>query len=87
MQRRCNNMKYSNAYDIETKSNALEEAIDYINKAMSELEGLDYQDQIDELVSIRNTLEQLQEENNDLLCEIQEAEEQELDNEYEKSKL
>lgn len=75
-------------YDTEDMQSALEESIDYINKAMNELDGMiEYQDQIDELIAIRNDLEQLQEETNEILAKQQEAEQRELEREFDRMRL
>lgn len=75
-------------YDVEDMTTALEEAIDHINNAMNELDGMvEYQDQIDELIAIRNDLEQLQEEANEILAKQQEEEQRELENEFNRMRL
>ena len=75
-------------YDTEDMATALEEAIDHINSAMNELDGMiEYQDQIDELIAIRNDLEQLQEETDEILAKQQEEEQRELEKEFDKMRL
>ena len=75
-------------YDTEDMATALEEAIGYINNAMTELDGMiEYQDQIDELIAIRNDLEQLQEETDEILAKQQEEEQRELEREFDKMRL
>ena len=75
-------------YDTEDMATALEEAIDHINSAMNELDGMiEYQDQIDELIAIRNDLEQLQEETDEILAKQQEEEQRELEREFDKMRL
>lgn len=75
-------------YDTEDMATALEEAIDHINNAMTELDGMiEYQDQIDELIAIRNDLEQLQEDANEILAKQQEEEQRELEREFDKMRL
>lgn len=75
-------------YDTEDMATALEEAIDYINNAITELDGMiEYQDQIDELIAIRNDLEQLQEETDEILAKQQEEEQRELEREFDKMRL
>lgn len=75
-------------YDVEDMTTALEEAIDHINSAMNELDGMiEYQDQIDELIAIRNDLEQLQEEADEILAKQQEEEQRELEREYDRMRL
>ena len=66
----------------------LEEAIDHINSAMNELDGIiEYQDQIDELIAIKNDLEQLLEEANEILAKQQEEAQRELENEFDRMRL
>ena len=75
-------------YDTEDMAAALEEAINHINNAMTELDGMiEYQDQIDELIAIRNDLEQLQEETEEILAKQQEEEQRELEREFDKMRL
>ena len=75
-------------YDTEDMATALEEAINHINSAMSELDGMiEYQDQIDELIAIKNDLEQLQEETDEILAKQQEEEQRELEREFDKMRL
>ena len=75
-------------YDTEDMTTALEEAIDHINNAMTELDGMiEYQDQIDELIAIRNNLEQLQEDANEILAKQQEEEQRELEREFNKMRI
>lgn len=75
-------------YDTEDMATALEEAISHINNAMTELDGMiEYQDQIDELIAIRNDLEQLQEDANEILAKQQEEEQRELEREFDKMRL
>ena len=75
-------------YDTEDMATALEEAIDHINNAMTELDGMiEYQDQIDELIAIRNDLKQLQEETDEILAKQQEEEQRELEREFDKMRL
>ena len=75
-------------YDTEDMATALEEAIDHINSAMNELDGMiEYQDQIDELIAIKNDLEQLQEETDEILAKQQEEEQRELEREFDKMRL
>ena len=75
-------------YDTEDMAAALEEAINHINNAMTELDGMiEYQDQIDELIAIRNDLEQLQEETDEILAKQQEEEQRELEREFDKMRL
>ena len=75
-------------YDTEDMATALEEAISHINNAMTELDGMiEYQDQIDELIAIRNDLEQLQEETDEILAKQQEEEQRELEREFDKMRL
>lgn len=75
-------------YDTEDMTTALEEAIDHINNAMSELDGMvEYQDEIDELISTRDRLEQLLEEANEILAKQQEEEQRELEREYDRMRL
>jgi soluble cytochrome b562 len=75
-------------YDTEDMTTALEEAIDHINSAMTELDGMtEYQDEIDELVSTRDRLEQLLEEANEILAKQQEEEQRELEREYDRMRL
>lgn len=75
-------------YDTEDMATALEEAINHINNAMTELDGMiEYQDQIDELIAIRNDLEQLQEETDEILAKQQEEEQRELEREFDKMRL
>ena len=75
-------------YDTEDMATALEEAINHINSAMSELDGMiEYQDQIDELIAIRNDLKQLQEETDEILAKQQEEEQRELEREFDKMRL
>jgi ABC-type uncharacterized transport system fused permease/ATPase subunit len=75
-------------YDTEDMTTALEEAIDHINSAMTELDGMtEYQDEIDELVSTRDRLEQLLEEANEILTKQQEEEQRELEREYDRMRL
>ena len=75
-------------YDTEDMAAALEEAISHINNAMAELDGMiEYQDQIDELIAIRNDLEQLQEETDEILAKQQEEEQRELEREFDKMRL
>ena len=81
-------MKAKRLYDVEDMQSALEEAIDHINNAMTELDGMiEYQDQIDELIAIRNDLEQLQEETDEILAKQQEEEQRELEKEFDKMRL
>ena len=81
-------MKAKRLYDTEDMATALEEAIDHINNAMTELDGMiEYQDQIDELIAIRNDLEQLQEETDEILAKQQEEEQRELEREFDKMRL
>ena len=75
-------------YDTEDMATALEEAIGHINNAMAELDGMiEYQDQIDELIAIKNDLEQLQEETDEILAKQQEEEQRELEREFDKMRL
>lgn len=75
-------------YDTEDMATALEEAISHINNAMTELDGMiEYQDQIDELIAIRNDLEQLQEETDEILAKQQEEEQRELEREFDKMRI
>ena len=75
-------------YDTEDMATALEEAINHINSAMSELDGMiEYQDQIDELIAIRNDLKQLQEETDEILAKQQEEEQRELEREFDKMRI
>ena len=75
-------------YDTEDMATALEEAINHINNAMTELDGMiEYQDQIDELIAIRNDLKQLQEETDEILAKQQEEEQRELEREFDKMRL
>ena len=75
-------------YDTEDMTTALEEAIDHINNAMTELDGMiEYQDEIDELVSTRDRLEQLLEDANEILAKQQEEEQRELEREFNKMRL
>ena len=75
-------------YDTEDMATALEEAINHINSAMSELDGMiEYQDQIDELIAIKNDLEQLQEETDEILAKQQEEEQRELEREFDKMRI
>ena len=75
-------------YDTEDMTTALEEAIDHINNAMTELDGMiEYQDEIDELVSTRDRLEQLLEDANEILAKQQEEEQRELEREFDKMRL
>ena len=75
-------------YDTEDMATALEEAINHINNAMTELDGMiEYQDQIDELIAIRNDLEQLQEETDEILAKQQEEEQRELEREFDKMRI
>ena len=81
-------MKAKRLYDTEDMATALEEAINHINNAMTELDGMiEYQDQIDELIAIRNDLEQLQEETDEILAKQQEEEQRELEREFDKMRL
>lgn len=81
-------MKANRIYDAEDMTTALEEAIDHINNAMTELDGMvEYQDEIDELISTRDRLEQLLEEANDILAKQQEAEQRELENEFDRMRI
>lgn len=81
-------MKHTYVYDTEDMTTALEEAIDHINNAMTELDGMiEYQDEIDELVSTRDRLEQLLEEANEILAKQQEEEQRELEREYDRMRL
>lgn len=81
-------MKAKRLYDTEDMGTALEEAIGHINNAMTELDGMiEYQDQIDELIAIRNDLEQLQEETDEILAKQQEEEQRELEREFDKMRL
>lgn len=81
-------MKHTYVYDTEDMATALEEAIDHINNAMTELDGMtEYQDEIDELVSTRDRLEQLLEEANETLAKQQAEEQRELEREYDKMRL
>lgn len=81
-------MKHTYVYDTEDMTTALEEAIDHINNAMTELDGMvEYQDEIDELINIRDRLEQLQEEANEILAKQQEEEQRELEREYDRMRL
>lgn len=81
-------MKHTYVYDTEDMTTALEEAIDHINSAMTELDGMvEYQDEIDELVSTRDRLEQLLEEANEILAKQQEEEQRELEREYDRMRL
>ena len=75
-------------YDTEDMATALEEAINHINNAMTELDGMiEYQDQIDELIAIKNDLEQLQEETDEILAKQQEEEQRELEREFDKMRI
>ena len=81
-------MKAKRLYDTEDMATALEEAINHISNAMTELDGMiEYQDQIDELIAIRNNLEQLQEETDEILAKQQEEEQRELEREFDKMRL
>ena len=81
-------MKAKRLYDTEDMATALEEAINHISNAMTELDGMiEYQDQIDELIAIRNDLEQLQEETDEILAKQQEEEQRELEREFDKMRL
>ena len=81
-------MKAKRLYDVEDMQSALEEAIDHINNAMTELDGMiEYQDQIDELIAIRNDLEQLLEDADEILAKQQEEEQRELEREFDKMRL
>lgn len=81
-------MKAKRIYDVEDMDSALIEAINHINNALDELNGmLEYQSQIDELVGIRNDLEQLQEETNDIVCKIREEEQRELEREFDRMRI
>ena len=81
-------MKAKRLYDTEDMATALEEAINHINNAMTELDGMiEYQDQIDELIAIRNDLEQLQEETDEILAKQQEEEQRELEREFDKMRI
>ena len=75
-------------YDTEDMATALEEAINHINNAITELDGMiEYQDQIDELIAIRNDLKQLQEETDEILAKQQEEEQRELEREFDKMRI
>ena len=81
-------MKAKRLYDTEDMTTALEEAIDHINNAMTELDGMiEYQDQVDELIAIKNDLEQLLEEADEILAKQQEEEQRELEREFDKMRL
>ena len=81
-------MKHAYIYDTEDMTTALEEAIDHINNAMTELDGMiEYQDEIDELIGTRDRLEQLLEEANEILAKQQEEEQRELEREYDRMRL
>ena len=81
-------MKHTYIYDTEDMTTALEEAIDHINNAMTELDGMvEYQDETNELVSTRDRLEQLLEEANEILAKQQEEEQKELEREYDRMRL
>lgn len=81
-------MKHTYVYDTEDMTTALEEAINHINDAMTELDGMiEYQDEIDELVSTRDRLEQLLEEANEILAKQQEEEQRELEREFDRMRL
>ena len=81
-------MKAKRLYDTEDMATALEEAINHINNAITELDGMiEYQDQIDELIAIRNDLKQLQEETDEILAKQQEEEQRELEREFDKMRI
>ena len=81
-------MKHTYIYDTEDMTTALEEAIDHINNAMTELDGMvEYQDETNELVSTRDRLEQLLEEANEILAKQQDEEQKDLEREYDRMRL
>lgn len=75
-------------YDVEDMQSALEEAINHINSAMTELDGMvEYQDEVDDLISIRNGLKQLQEETDDIMQKQWADEQKELEREFDKTRI
>ena len=75
-------------YDTEDMQSALKEAIDHINNAMTELDGIiEYQDEVDDLISIRDRLEQLQEETDDIMQKQWADEQKELEREFDKTRI
>lgn len=81
-------MKKWNNYDIEELDSILEEAISHIASAMSELDGaFEYHQQYDMLEEIRKDLENFKEETNTEVMKIRQAEQDELEREFFRSRL
>lgn len=81
-------MKKWNNYDVEELDAILEEAISHIASAMLELDGaFEYHQQYDMLEDIRKDLENFKEETSAEVMKIQQAEQDELEREFFRSRL
>lgn len=75
-------------YDVEDMVEALENSIEYLRDAGEELHGIiEYEDQEQEIVSVRKELEDLLGETLEIMQKIWEEERKELEREFFKSRL